>query len=122
MIMRKNFIFLCFLFVCLGNAVAQNKPGKISGSVTDAPGRSAASVSVSLLRSKDSSLVKVAVSSNDGKYEFENIAEGSYFISTTSVGYERQSSPLFTVSASNSRIQVADLVMVAAAKGLSEVT
>ncbi|HEV7781357.1 MAG TPA: TonB-dependent receptor, partial [Chitinophagaceae bacterium] len=120
--MRKIFILFNFLFVFLSGAFAQNKAGKIGGLVSDATGKPLGSISVSLLKAKDSSLVKAAVSNKEGEYDFDNIAEGNYFISTTSIGFERAASAVFTISASNSSIQVPSLQMVSAAKGLSEVT
>ncbi len=120
--MRKNFIFFYFLFMCCASASAQQKTGKIAGTVADATGKPLGSISVSLLKAADSSLVKAAVSNKEGKYEFDNIAAGAYFISTTSIGFERSASPVFTLGSSNSAVEVAALQMVAAAKGLSEVT
>ncbi len=120
--MRKIFILFSFLFGLVANSFAQNKPGKITGVIADASGKPLGSISVSLLKSGDSSLVKAAVSNKEGKYEFDNIAEGSYFISTTSIGFERSASAVFTVSASNTAIQLPSLQMNSAAKGLSEVT
>ena len=70
--MRKSFTLLaCILFSAL--VFSQNKIGKISGTITDESKKPLQSVSVSLLRAKDSSLVKIAVTSKEGKYEFENI-------------------------------------------------
>ncbi len=119
--MRKTFILCSFLFVCIAFAAAQNKRGKISGTVQDAAGKPLPSISISLLKAKDSSLVKVAVSSKEGKYEFENIASDSYLISTTAVGYEKAQSTVFAVNESNNTVQVAALQMNTAAKGMSEV-
>lgn len=68
MIMRKIFILCSFLFVCITFSAAQSKTGKISGIVLDAAGKPLPSISVSLLKVKDSSLVKVAVSNKEGKY------------------------------------------------------
>lgn len=119
--MRKTFILCSFLFVCIAFAAAQSKTGKISGTVQDAAGKPLPSISISLLKAKDSSLVKVAVSSKEGKYEFENIASDSYLISTTAVGYEKAQSTVFAVNESNNTVQVAALQMNTAAKGMGEV-
>lgn len=122
MIMRKAFFLTFILLSCMGSIFAQIKTAKVSGSIKDASGKSLASLSVSLLKAGDSSLIKTALSSKDGKYEFENIAEGDYFISISSVGFEKKSSPVFSVTAITTNIQVPAMEMITAAKGLSEVT
>lgn len=120
MSMRKNLILLAFL-VFSATVFAQNSRGKITGSVQDASGKQLAAVSVSLLKAADSSLVKLAVTNKEGNYEFENIAEGSYFISTTAVGHEKTNSPLFVLNEAKSSILIGTLQMTAVSKGLSEV-
>jgi outer membrane receptor protein involved in Fe transport len=64
----------------------------------------------------------MAVSGKDGKYDFDKIPDGSYLISTSSAGLEKSFSSPFTLNESNQQVQVAALQMVAAAKGLGEVT
>lgn len=122
MIMKKVFILCCFFIACLVNVSAQNKTGKVSGSVRDAAGNPLSSMSVSLLKAKDSSLAKIAITGKDGKYEFENIGNGNYLISVTSVGYEKNFSTAFVLNESNNAMQVAALQMAVTAKGLGEVT
>ena len=120
MIMRKTFILCSFLFVSL-TVVAQNKTGKISGIIQDATGKPLPSISVSLLKASDSSLVKVAVTGKEGQYEFENIADGRYIVSSASVGYDKSHSTAFTLSESKNGVQLDVLQMNVSAKGLSEV-
>ncbi|MGB2703910.1 MAG: TonB-dependent receptor [Chitinophagaceae bacterium] len=118
--MRKTFILCSFLFVSL-TVVAQNKTGKISGIIQDATGKPLPSISVSLLKASDSSLVKVAVTGKEGQYEFENIADGRYIVSSASVGYDKSHSTAFTLSESKNGVQLDVLQMNVSAKGLSEV-
>jgi len=120
--MRRTFILCSFLFACLVNLSAQSKAGKIFGAVQDATGKPLPSISVSLLKAKDSSLAKMAVTNKEGKYEFENIAEGGYFISTSSAGFDKKNGAVFTISESNNVVQVEVLEMTAAVKALNEVT
>lgn len=60
----------------------------IEGKVTDKKSRPLPNATVLLLRSTDSTLVKGAVTGEEGRYVFENINEGSYFISVSLVSYE----------------------------------
>ncbi len=89
----KNFISLCTGLILCTFVSAQNKIGKISGSVNDETNKPLSSVSVSLLKLKDSSLVKISVTNKDGKYKFESIAVGNYFVSATLVGYQKKTAP-----------------------------
>jgi iron complex outermembrane recepter protein len=120
--MRKIFILCSFGFTFFANVAAQSKTGKISGSVQDITNKPLQSISVSLLKAKDSSLVKVAVSSKDGKYEFENIAEGNYVVAATSVGYEKKTGEVFNVTSSANPVELGVLHMTATAKRLGDVT
>ncbi|MBL7700154.1 MAG: TonB-dependent receptor [Chitinophagaceae bacterium] len=67
----------------------------ISGTIKDDQGKSLAGASVTLKKTTDSSVVKIAVSGNSGVYEFLAIAPGRYFINASFVGYGIQNSTAF---------------------------
>ena len=87
---------LCFLFIICVSAEAQQS-ATISGKVT-ASEKPVEAASLSLLKTKDSSLVKIEVSDKEGKFEFDNIKAGNYFVRTDVVGYKKVFSPAFEVS------------------------
>ncbi len=118
--MRKLFTLPFALLVFVLQTAAQNGASKIAGTVLDPSGKPLASVSVSLLKAKDNSLVKATASGKDGKYEFEGIADGSYVVALTSVGLEKKLSPEIIVA--GNAVQVESLQMAPAAKGLTGVT
>lgn len=118
--MRKTIITVV-LFVCFSQLFAQNGTGKISGIITDANNKPLQSVSVSLLKAADSSLVKMVASGKDGKYEFVNINDGNYVITYSAVGHEKSFSKV-TVSAANNIVAVPGVKLAEAAKGLTAVT
>jgi len=120
--MRKYLTLCVFLFACLLHTAAQNKTGKLSGTIQDASGIPLSSVTVSLLKVKDSSLAKAAVTNKDGKYELENIAEGEYFISVSAVGFENKQSERITIASAESNKQLAAMQLQPVVKGLGEVT
>src|SRR5690349_8467099 len=120
--MRKILLFSSLLFVFCSNVLAQTKSGKISGTILDGSSKPVPSVTVSLLKVKDGALVKTALTNKEGKYEFENIAEGSYFVSTSSVGFDKGKSSNFEITASNNIVSVESISLQQAAKGLGEVT
>ena len=102
--------------------IAQAQNGKITGSVKDASMKSIHSATVSLLKSKDSSVAKFVATGKDGQYEFSGIADGKYFVSVSNVGYAKVVSAPFEISSSNATINVPVLVISEQAKDLGGVT
>src|ERR1044071_7128487 len=103
--MRSLFTLLAgLLFSIL--SYSQNNTGKISGTITDELQKQLPAVSVSLLRAKDSSLVKIAITDKEGKYEFEKIKEGKYLLSISSVGFQKRFGQSFEINSDNSTVQV----------------
>lgn len=112
------------LLVCLlisAGSFAQTNTGKITGTITDNTGKTLQSASVSLLKAKDSALVKLAVTGKDGAYEFDNIKEGDYRLAITSVGFEKTFSESFSVTAA-AVVKMEPLLMNETAKGIEGVT
>lgn len=111
------------LIVCLSILVsciyAQTTPS-ISGTITDEQGKPLQAATVSLLQQKDSSLVKLAVSGENGQFEFLNIKPGNYRISVTLIGYGKQSSTPFSFSAN--AVTIPAIALSPSNRGMSEVT
>lgn len=120
--MRKFFTSIFLFLLCFSDVLAQAGSGKISGTLLNNAGKPLQSVSVSLLKAKDSSLVKVAVTGKEGKYEFEDVAAGDYFLIATSVGFEKTFSEFFSINTSGPSVQLKTLQMQEIAKGLDGVT
>ncbi|HEX7846331.1 MAG TPA: carboxypeptidase-like regulatory domain-containing protein, partial [Chitinophagaceae bacterium] len=119
----RNYLLFCFLALTASfSSIAQSKVGKVTGVVIDNGSKPLQSASVSLLRAKDSSLVKVSVSNKDGKYEFENIATGNYLLSVTSVGFTKKHSAAFSITEADPSVNLKPLEMLPAAKQVGEVT
>lgn len=117
--MRK--IYTLLLLLSMAQIALSQASGRITGSVQDQNSRPLQSVSVSLLKARDSSLVKVAVTDKSGKYEFENMPEGEYLVSASSVGYDKKFSTVFS-NATGKDAPVAAIEMNEVAKNLSGVT
>lgn len=94
--MRKYFQLLLLFVLPLG-LLAQTAPS-VKGTVTDESGKAIAAATVSLLKSKDSTLYKAAVTDKNGEYEFVAVPAGSYRISVSSVGFGKTLSPAFTTA------------------------
>ncbi len=101
---------------------AQVKDGKISGMVVDGNVKTIESATITLLRSKDSSVVKLSVANKAGKYEFEAVTEGKYIVSITASGHSKGFSEIFEISAAKSDVIVKTIELIPVAKALSEVT
>lgn len=89
-------LFLIFFFSCSGKLFAQG--GKIAGSVFTAKNIPAENATVSLLRIKDSVLVKSALPGKDGFFEFEQIKSGSYLVGISHTGYKKFFSEKITLN------------------------
>ena len=113
-------LLLVCLFIAAGS-FAQNNTGKITGIITDNTGKAVQSASVSLLKAKDSVLVKLAITGKDGAYEFENVKEGDYRLAITSVGFEKTFSKSFSVTAA-ALTKMESLQLNEVAKGIEGVT
>lgn len=103
-------------------ATAQNtfKAGKLTGTVSG-NSKIIESANVSLLKAKDSSVVKMAITDKAGKFEIEKISEGKYLVAVQNVGYAKYFSDAFEISATkNTKALAIDLKV--ASKELSEVT
>ncbi|MEP6466502.1 MAG: TonB-dependent receptor [Parafilimonas sp.] len=94
--MRKLLPFLCAFFLLAFTSTAQN----INGVVKDNEGNFLPNASVALLKVKDSSVIKLAVTNTSGVYQFKNINKGSYLTSISFIGYANAYSAAFEVAGS----------------------
>src|SRR6187401_664403 len=120
--MRKPaFILILFLIASHIVPAQTTERGKISGKVVDEQQKSIEGVTAELLRVKDSSLVKAAISNKSGIIEFENIRFGSYFIKTTYINHERSFTSIIDLSSINNSITVNDITLKPLPKELQTV-
>lgn len=113
--MNKIFTLIAFL---LFSAFVQAQ--KITGFLKDDKGKAINAASITLQRAKDSSVVKLAVSNNEGNYSFTNIAAGKYFVSVNAIGYALKKSNVFDFSSTD--VNIEELTLVKAVKQLADVT
>src|SRR5688572_20055689 len=92
----KNSILLPLFLLIVSGAIAQSA-GKISGSISGKNAKASDGATVSLLRAKDSSTVKIPAANKEGIYSFENILAGQYLITVTAVGHQKVYSTLIKV-------------------------
>jgi iron complex outermembrane receptor protein len=91
---------------------------QVSGLVKDADGKPLAGVTVSLL--KDTTIVKLAATKENGVYSFENISEGTYKIKASHIAYVPAVSGNVQVKAGE--VRVPDITISKASGNLAAVT
>jgi iron complex outermembrane recepter protein len=120
--MKSIFLSLWALLGMQLCSLAQNNSTKITGSIKDGGIQKIIdAATVSLLNSKDSSLIKIAVTDKEGNFTFENVKEGSYLIMATSVGHSKTFSAPFSISSNNSTHNTGVLQLIEQSKNLKEV-
>ena len=100
---------------------AQNKPGKISGTISNAEGKPVEAATVQLLRATDKGLVKVAMTDKSGNFSFERIAEGKYIISINAVGFAKKLNDPVEITAAKPTLELATTQLTAQTKAMGEV-
>ena len=115
-------IFSLLAACAIGMSSFAQTGGKISGSIKDGGNQKIIdAASVSLLKTKDSALVKVAVTDKDGNFSFENLKEGSYLVLATSIGHTKTYSSKINITADALSANTGVLQLVPTEKDLKEV-
>ncbi len=119
--MTRIFTLTTFLlFSLLATSVAQNTTS-IKGYVQDKNNKPLQSVSVSLLRLKDSALLKTAITDAEGSFEIKTKKEGSYLLGYSIVGFEKTYIALPEFK-SGEKITAATATLQPASSNLKEIT
>jgi iron complex outermembrane recepter protein len=121
--MRKVFFLLPVLLLgLLFIGFAQTNTGKIKGTVIDGNAKTIESSTITLLQSKDSSVVKMSFADKNGHFEFENIPEGKYMVSISAVGHQKGYSDIFEITPAKNSVDLKTIELVQQSKNLSGVT
>jgi hypothetical protein len=112
----KNFIFIFLSFVSF-----QANSQTITGYLTDKSGIPIAYGQAMLRSSSDSSLLKGEIADESGKFSFENIKAGTYFIEIRAMGYEKFKTENFTIDQSQSTLELGKISISPSATSLQEV-
>src|SRR5688572_7959067 len=103
-------ILVSFFSLCAFSQEPAPYTGKVSAANTPLSG-----ATVALLKNSDSSLVKLSLTNNEGRFEFTGIQAGNYLYLVTSVGYDS----LYIKAVENEPAQIA---LVQSAQALNSVT
>jgi hypothetical protein len=115
---------LLVLLVSTASLFAQTaKPeAKITGSLLDEQGKPMDYATVSLLKAKDSAVVKGTLSNETGAYTFDHVSAGGYIVKATVVGYDKAVSKAFTIATGSTNFTVPVLKIQSASQALKTVT
>jgi len=117
----KKYLVLTLLLGCFSFAFTQIKKGKISGVVIDGSQKTIESSTITLQRVKDSSVAKMGFADKNGKFEFDEIPEGKYFVSVTAVGHQKGFSEAFDINVEHISIDLKPIELIPQSKILSGV-
>ncbi len=108
------------LVLTTSQSFAQDKT-TVSGDVKDNTGRALQAVTVSLLKAKDSSLVKADVTDDNGQFDITSLQSGHFLLSYTIVGFEKKYSEKFELQPGKSH-HAGSVSLHSAPKKLQDVT
>src|SRR5688572_22586855 len=97
--MRSYLIILLSIVLTATTNAQFSDHGKIKIAIINEKGVTLENATIELLKEKDSSLVKVAITDSKGMAEFEKIPFGSYRLKVSMVNYSIQYSPVIQLSA-----------------------
>jgi len=103
------FSFVAILVTGLCTSLHAQQTGVISGMVRSSDKKPVDAATVSLLKIKDSSLIKISVTSKAGIYEFLRLKKGSYLLQVTAVGHSKYLSDPIVLGTDSSRETTADI-------------
>jgi len=121
----NTLLYILILFVFATTAGAQAvKPAvsAIHGTLQNEQAKPMDYATVTLLRAKDSSVVKGTLTNDAGKYTFENVATGRYLVKATNVGYQTTYTPAFEVDATPGTVNAPAIKMQQSSRSLQGVT
>ncbi|HWR33312.1 MAG TPA: TonB-dependent receptor [Chitinophagaceae bacterium] len=119
--MRK----LLTILTALSMAVMSNSQpinGKVSGTVVDGNAKIIESATITLVKVMDSSVAKMSVADKTGKFAFDGVSEGQYFVSISTVGHNKGFSEVFEINASNPSVNLKTIELTPFAKTLGVVS
>lgn len=121
--MHKLILVVVSLFVMMTTKAQSSQRGRLTINILNEAQRGLENATVELLKSKDSTLVKAAITGKDGLAELDNIQAGIYLLRVTMVNYTPYLSRPVTLSAEKPVISLpaVSLIPVTAAQ-MKEVT
>lgn len=113
----KSWLLLIMGLSLAGSLQAQHV---ISGKVLEKAGKGAPFATVTLLQASDSTLVKGAITDEEGHYQLRQLQPGTYFLAVSSIGFTKYQGTAFSYEGQG--VSRPDILLQASANSLGEVT
>ena len=99
-------------FLVITTTTQAQTNGKITGAITDGGDQKIIDgATISLLRAKDSGLIKLSLADKEGNFSFENVKNGNYLVLASSIGHRKvYSSPITIADGSNQSVGTLKLI------------
>ncbi|RFZ82889.1 TonB-dependent receptor [Mucilaginibacter terrenus] len=123
-LIHSLYILLVVLFAANAQAQPQNKQQQtlsLSGALVNEQGKPLDYATVTLLRAKDSSVVKGTLTSESGTYLFDKLQAGKYIVAATNIGYKKTYSPTVDVNGELAKTMVPAIKMLQSSQSLQTV-
>ncbi len=118
--MRKAWILTAVVLIAAMAGQAQD--GKITGRVEDPSKNALEAFTATLVRAKDSGMVKVELSDKTGSFQFTKVQNGTYLISLTGAGYTKRFSSPINISSEMPSHNLGNMVLTPQSKELKEIS
>jgi iron complex outermembrane recepter protein len=99
--MKKVITALLVQSIISLHVFAQTPQTSISGSVVDDKKKSVEAATISLMKAADSTLFKISVTDKAGKFSFQNIPFGSYYINASAINHAKLNSNVFDLNSTS---------------------
>lgn len=117
----KSAILFLFAVICFAAKSQTTNKGSISVIIKNESQSVIENATVELIKSKDSSLVKVAITNNKGLAYFDNIVLDTYLARASVVNYETKYSAPFDLSTNQVNIEIPSIILSSKPAKLKEV-
>lgn len=118
----KKIIPLVILLISTLSSFSKPLQGKINGAVIDGSTKTIESANITLLRAKDSTLIKISVSDKSGNFTFDNIVPGKYLVSISAVAHENAYSEVIELHENDTTVTLKTIRLLPKSKTLGTVT
>lgn len=118
--MKNKLLLTAAMLLYSATCLIAQDLSKVTGFVKDGNGKALSSATVVLQLARDSSIVKTAVSDENGKYVLLQVKPGKYFIVSSQVNMQKVYSPVFEVK-ENQPATVPDINLQPIAKSMEAV-
>src|SRR3954453_6767360 len=118
----KKMIMVLMALVIVIKIFAQTPQTSIAGSVIDDKNRPVEAATISLMKATGSSLVKISITNKVGKFSFQNISFGNYYINAPAINYTKLNSIVFELNSATLIKNLDAVVLQEETRSLSAVT